>query len=52
MRNKDALALASRRIDPRKLLDAGYSFRFPDLETALRHELAELLEGQPEHVIW
>ena len=38
----DALALASRRIEPRKLLDAGYSFRFPDLETALRHELAEL----------
>jgi uncharacterized protein len=38
----DALALASRRIEPRKLLDAGYSFRFPDLETALRHELAAL----------
>ena len=37
-----ALILASRRIEPRKLLDAGYSFRFPDLETALRHELAEL----------
>jgi uncharacterized protein len=38
----DALALASRRIEPRKLLDAGYVFRFPDLETALRHEFAEL----------
>jgi hypothetical protein len=38
----DALALASRRIEPHKLLDAGYSFRFPDLKTALRHELAEL----------
>jgi uncharacterized protein len=38
----DALALASRRIEPRKLLDAGYAFRFPDLESALRHELAEL----------
>ena len=36
--------LASRRIEPRKLLDAGYSFRFPDLETALRHELAEFVE--------
>jgi uncharacterized protein len=36
-----ALILASRRIEPRKLLDAGYSFRFPGLETALRHELAE-----------
>jgi uncharacterized protein len=38
----DALMLASRRIEPRKLLDDGYSFRFPDLETALRHEFAEL----------
>lgn len=36
----DALALASRRIEPRRLLEAGYSFRFPDLDTALRHELA------------
>jgi uncharacterized protein (TIGR01777 family) len=35
----DALILASRRIEPRKLLAAGYSFRFPELETALRHEL-------------
>lgn len=34
--------LSSRRIEPRKLLDAGYSFRFPDLETALRHEFNEL----------
>jgi uncharacterized protein len=34
-----ALVLASRRIEPRKLLDVGYSYRFPDLETALRHEL-------------
>ena len=38
----DALALASRRIVPGRLLDAGYNFRFPDLETALRHELAEI----------
>ncbi len=36
----DALALASRRIEPRRLLEAGYSFRFPVLESALRHELA------------
>jgi uncharacterized protein len=35
----DALALASRRIMPGKLLEAGYSFRFPELEPALRHEL-------------
>ncbi len=36
----DALALASRRIEPRRLLAAGYQFQFANLETALRHELA------------
>jgi NAD dependent epimerase/dehydratase family enzyme len=36
----DALLLASRRIEPKKLLDNGYQFRFPALEDALRHELA------------
>jgi uncharacterized protein (TIGR01777 family) len=35
----DALILASRRLEPRRLLATGYQFRFPDLETALRHEL-------------
>jgi uncharacterized protein len=35
----DALMLASRRIEPRKLLDSGYQFRYPKLEDALRHEL-------------
>jgi len=30
--------LASRRIQPAKLLAAGYQFRFPDLAQALRHE--------------
>ncbi len=35
----DALIFASRRIEPRRLLATGYQFRFPDLETALRHEL-------------
>jgi uncharacterized protein len=35
----DALMLASRRIVPRTLLDAGYTFQFPELEVALRHEL-------------
>ncbi len=30
--------LASRRIQPAKLLAAGYRFRFPELEQALRHE--------------
>ncbi len=35
----DSLILASRRVEPRKLLDAGYQFRFPDLEGALHHEI-------------
>jgi uncharacterized protein (TIGR01777 family) len=35
----EALILASRRIEPRKLIAAGYQFRFPELEAALRHEL-------------
>jgi uncharacterized protein (TIGR01777 family) len=30
--------LSSRRIQPVKLLAAGYQFRFPELEQALRHE--------------
>ncbi len=38
----DALALASRRMEPKRLIAAGYRFRFPELETALRHELAVL----------
>ena len=31
--------LAGQRALPVRLLAAGYSFRFPDLESALRHEL-------------
>lgn len=34
----EALILASRRIIPSRLLAAGYSFRFPDLEGAIIHE--------------
>jgi uncharacterized protein (TIGR01777 family) len=34
------LLLSSRRIQPARLLAAGYRFRFPELEQALRHELA------------
>jgi uncharacterized protein (TIGR01777 family) len=34
----EELLLASRRIQPTKLLAAGYSFRFPELEQALQHE--------------
>jgi uncharacterized protein (TIGR01777 family) len=35
----DALLLASTRVEPRRLLDSGYSFRHPRLEIALRHLL-------------
>ncbi len=31
--------LASRRIEPSRLLEVGYPFRFPDLEQALQYEL-------------
>lgn len=34
----EELILASRRIQPAKLLAAGYRFRFPELEGAVRHE--------------
>jgi uncharacterized protein len=35
----EALLLASRRIEPRRLLQTGYEFRYPELEAALRHQL-------------
>lgn len=35
----EELILASRRIQPTKLLATGYQFRFPKLEEALQHEL-------------
>ncbi len=33
----DALLLASQRIEPAKLKESGYEFRYPELEGALRH---------------
>jgi uncharacterized protein (TIGR01777 family) len=35
----DALLLASQRVYPRRLLESGFEFAFPDLEGALRHTL-------------
>ncbi len=35
----EALLLASRRMEPRRLLQTGYRFRYPELDAALRHEL-------------
>jgi uncharacterized protein (TIGR01777 family) len=34
-----ALLLASRRIEPRRLLETGYRFRYAQLDAALRHQL-------------
>jgi len=36
----DELLLASTRVEPRRLPDSGYTFRFPTIEGALRHVLA------------
>ena len=36
----EQLLLASTRVESTVLLASGFSFRFPDLETALKHELA------------
>lgn len=36
--------LSSRRIQPAKLLNAGYNFRFPELGQALMHELSKNTE--------
>ncbi len=35
----DALLLASQRVEPAKLKETGYGFRYPELESALRHLL-------------
>jgi NAD dependent epimerase/dehydratase family enzyme len=37
--------LSSRRIQPAKLLAAGYQFRFPELAQALRHEMETMKKG-------
>jgi hypothetical protein len=37
--------LASRRVQPAKLLAAGYRFRFPELEQALQHEMKIMKMG-------
>jgi NAD dependent epimerase/dehydratase family enzyme len=37
----DNLLLASTRVEPARLMGAGYQFRFPQLEPALRHVLGK-----------
>ncbi len=36
----DEALLASARVEPRRLAASGFTFRFPELEPALRHVLA------------
>ena len=35
----DSMMLSSARVEPRRLLDSGYLFRYPEIEGALRHVL-------------
>lgn len=42
--------LASRRMQPAKLLAAGYQFRFPELEGTLRHEMEIMKVGSASPV--
>ncbi len=37
----DEMLLASGRMQPGKLLDSGYQYRYPDFEGALRHQLGK-----------
>jgi uncharacterized protein len=37
----DALLLASTRVEPARLQETGYTFRYPDLEGALRYLLGK-----------
>jgi NAD dependent epimerase/dehydratase family enzyme len=35
----DEMMLSSARVEPRRLLDTGYVFHYPEMEGALRHVL-------------
>lgn len=35
----DGLLLASARVEPKRLLESGFGFRFPELEAAIRHAI-------------
>jgi len=37
----EALLLGSARVEPHRLIESGYAFRYPDLEGALRHLLGK-----------
>ena len=38
----EALFLASSRVEPARLIDSGYVFRYPELATALQHQLGKV----------
>ena len=42
----EELILASRRIQPAKLLAAGYCFQFPELAVALQHEMEKMKRNE------
>lgn len=42
----DEVLLASARVEPQKLMASDYSFRYPELEAALRHGLGRYEEDQ------
>ncbi len=44
--------LSSRRIQPARLLAAGYQFRFPELGQALRHEMEIMRSGLASQPAW
>jgi uncharacterized protein (TIGR01777 family) len=48
----DEFILSSRRIQPAKLLAAGYQFRFPELGQALRHEMEIIHSGLASQPAW
>jgi uncharacterized protein len=43
--------LASRRIQPARLLAAGYAFRYPQLEGALRHEKERMAQPDAAQIV-
>ncbi|MGV3615217.1 MAG: TIGR01777 family oxidoreductase [Fimbriimonas sp.] len=50
MRTESELVLKSRRVVPRRLLDAGFSFAFPDWQDACRDLAARISMGAPTRV--
>jgi NAD dependent epimerase/dehydratase family enzyme len=41
----DALLLSSARVEPLRLKEAGYQFKYPQLEAALQHILSDEAKG-------